>query len=248
MNIGKKLGTAAIIALGTLSTANAGKLVLDTFNYNTGVVDAENFVFIPVDTLTATVIDGTVITPKADVTYTIGLSTPTDDEVASATASTGSGNLVYGANNQADAQLSIEYSKGPLQGLIAAGIIPGLDFTAGGASDAFYFDVLEADIGFTVLFEVWSQDFGAAGTGYSSFLDTGILSVDLSSPETRTVAFTELVGSADLTSVYKTVLTISANGSSDFTIGEFGTIPEPTTVAIFGLGLLGFAASRRNKA
>ena len=65
------------------------------------------------------------------------------------------------------------------------------------------------------------------------------------------VSFSDFVGSAD----FANVATISAaitgsTAGADLTISEVGTtsIPEPTTIAIFGLALVGFAFSSKRKA
>ncbi|GAL03168.1 hypothetical protein JCM19237_6061 [Photobacterium aphoticum] len=112
------------------------------------------------------------------------------------------------------------------------------------SGNAFLLDVLEADLGFSFSIGVWSN--GGANSFVKEFNGSGTLV-----PITRSFAFSEFTG-VDFTSVSAIEVIINTKGlagktSIDFTIDAI-KVPEPATMAMFGLGLMGLGYTRRRKA
>lgn len=231
ITLGKKLGLAALLTMGTMSFASAGVVVLDTFDYDTQI------------SLTDTTPNsGTELDVRydvnsfyGDVTYELNLN----ENGLQATANTfnaGSGLLAWGNIGSSTSSLSLTYTE-LFNGSQNSG--GNLDLTGGGSEDAFYFDVDFSDAGFDVSVIVGS----GSGVSTANFVSTAINSL------TRTtLAFDSFVGTATFSDVtFAKVIISSSSQAADLTLVEFGTIPEPSTVAIFGLALVGFALSSRKK-
>jgi len=235
--LGKKLGTAAIIALAFIGSAQA--TVLDSFDYGTDNFNNSYDLSDPVsdswDILN-------INAAGADVRSTVALS---DEENTIKTENSIGGALgVLSISTDVTASMTALLSYGALDATPAG----PLDLTFAGTDDSFYFDVVKSEAaGFTTkvtvtyLMEVAPAVFVPA-TSMISFATSLVTSV-----EREYVAFASFVG-ADFTKVVGVDVLLTGVEGADLTIAEFGTIPEPSTVAIFGLALVGFAFSSRRKA
>ena len=243
LNKKMKLGLAALFACSVLSSANAS--VLDTFNYDMSM-------YVDGQTTSLTVGATTIVLPAqstdtateavllGQVDYTLNLD---GDPVSgfgnnlTANANTIDQNLVFSAASGVSGHIDLLYHNTVLDALPPGN---GVDLTEGGINDAIYIDVVSADQGL---------DIALAITDMSNVVSTLMFNVASGIANERLyLQFASFLGSADITDVKSVGATITSGNSADFTLAEVGTIPEPTTLAIFGLGLLGFAASRRNKA
>ncbi|MBL4822747.1 MAG: PEP-CTERM sorting domain-containing protein [Colwellia sp.] len=230
-NLVKKLSFATLLAFGSVTSAQA--LVLDSFDYNVALTGSTA----NGTTSSSSLLSGVTNTiPAGDVLYTLSTtSTSVLGPNAGASSTTG---VMYLFNNDGTSNLTLDYSD--------VGAAP-LDITDLGASNTFYFDVEFIDLGFTFDFTV--TDFVGA---ISTVSYDQLVAIPSAAPTERVyVSFSDFVGSAD----FANVATISAaitgsTAGADLTISEVGTtsIPEPTTIAIFGLALVGFAFSSKRKA
>jgi hypothetical protein len=228
MNIMKKLKVLlGALSMLTLSAANAGTLVLDSFNYDPALQ-------LSVDSGAGnSVSTGSVISVEsgADADYTLTyLASGSGFDTARANFGS-SGQLKYSEESGVNGKLDIEYS-------IAGGAVT-LDFSG---YDAFYFDVISIDGngGFEVLLTLTDSD----GTQISA-------SYTITAIGTFIASFDDMMADADYAdfdfSLVKSALTniTSAGNDDDFALGEVGLVPEPSALAILGLGLIGLGLRRR---
>lgn len=223
--LGKKVGFAALLAL---SATSANALVLDSFNYDVDLIaDGAG----TVDTATFTSVTDT--TPAGDVTYTLTNAADANSFGGITTnASFSGGQLVYAEKPAVDGSLLLEY--------FDADATSPIDLTDAGVSTNFYFDVDFADVGFTLDITVTDAFSNTSTAQY-------ILDHTVTSSERVFLSFADFTGTANFALVTNIDGLVNSNPGSDLILSEVGTIPEPATLAVFGLGLIGFAASRRKK-
>ncbi len=149
----------------------------------------------------------------------------------------------------------------------------GKDFTASGEANSFVVDVFSADLGFQYDIRVWDMD-GSEATlsagaqfvpsgvypSYYQFdwfqLSNGTYCDGVSAPPACVDPFTQLdfvitrggnLGDIDFEHIGALQLLLHGTADADFAIGQTGTVPEPGSMALLGLGLLGMSALRRRK-
>jgi hypothetical protein len=207
----------------------------------------------------------TQTTPAGDVLYTLTLNSDGHPGTNGTTAEAffGDGFLYYSEKTQVDSTLTLEYNDLSIEAAAAAAYSANIgggtpaevaaaqaaayavaltgaqDFTDGGSSTDFYFDVVFSAEGFDLSLQI-TDILGNSATGMLNTVP------EVLSPTKLYLGFGAFAG-VDLTKVVNVVATINSNSGSDLTLAEVGTIPEPTTVALFGLGLLGFAFNSRKK-
>jgi len=225
----KKLGLATLLVFGAVSSANASLVVLDTFDYDFFEVDASGG-----GATTRQVND--VNDFYGDVLYSLQVTSGPFSTV-SAFSATG-GELTWG-NANSQSILSMFYSE--LGAIVGSG---PLDLTGDGTQNAFYFDILSSDFGFDIAVLV------SSATGQSLWEDESEKITELTRKTAEFSGFDLFSGTgADFSEVLAVeIFLTSSENDVDVTLAEFGTIPEPTTVALFGLALIGFAFNSRRKA
>jgi hypothetical protein len=128
----------------------------------------------------------------------------------------------------------------------------GVDLTVGG-NNAFQFNVIFADLVGSVLFRVYDAS-DATGDTWSE--GTLALPGGIFAPVDLLLPFASLTtvgpnGAASLANVGALVMVIdnTTTGSLDVAIGDIKAVPEPSTMVLAGLGLLGLVGlARRRKA
>jgi|GEM_PF-6802956 len=230
-NLTKKLGLAALLAFGAVSSASAS--VLDTFDYD---VDLTQNGIGQISSAKLVGVTETLPAP-GDVQYTLKV---TKDLLfandAQVIASQSEGVLSLSVDSGVAAMLTMDYTD--------IDAFAPIDLTDGGTATHFYFDILGSDEGFKL--DIFVTDiFDNTSHGW---ITSPEVTFDDLIPERIFMNFNVFTGVANFSLVKAITAVITAPSDSDLTISEVGTIPEPTTVAILGLGLLGFAASRRRKA
>jgi len=213
------------------SVMPAQALVLDSFNYDVSLTvnGAGN-------TASSGVLTGVTSTiPAGDVVYTLEMSADTNNSpngISSADSVMADGKLYFSMASQTLATLELDY--------FDADAIAPIDLTDAGGATAFYFDIEASDLGFQTLITITS--FGGGVSTASLMVVSAINSLT-----TLYLDFSAFVGTADLTQVVGINALISSTTAGDLTLLEVGTVPEPSTLAVLGLGLLGLGFRSRRK-
>ncbi len=241
INLRKKIGIAALLAFGLVGSSQA-TVVLDDFNYSSNILLTVNS-----GSTSDTTVREDINALAGDVIYTLKYNSGALDSSAESFDFAGDGVLTWNNDSTMLSTLSLFYT-----GTNGTPTGP-LDLTVGGTENGFYYDILSSDIGFDISVVVGSGGFDI-GTGESA--NESIYSSTSSSVTalTRTTLnfsdFNTIKGlGANFASVdYVQVLLSTTSAGADMMITEFGTVPEPTTIAVFGLGLIGLAFGARRKA
>jgi hypothetical protein len=152
----------------------------------------------------------------------------------------------------------------------------GFDLTQGGGVNTFLADILYADLGFNYEIKVWDMDGSmvtlSAGVQFpvpsgvyeshyyydwfqladGNYCD-GVVSPPLCANPLTQLNFSILrggnMGAIDFENIGALQLVLSNDGvaSVDFALGKIRAVPEPSIMALLGLGLLGMAAVGRRK-
>ena len=234
LNLSKKILMTLVLTLGMASYSYAD-IVLDDFDYT-----PQPNVFIEVnDTVTtATTQRNNVNALGGDVVYDLAYVSGNSAPLRTSAASFNNGSMGFSNDTTMKSTLLLTYSE-----IFAPGN-PTADFSA---LNGFYFDLLSSDLGFSILVTIGSDS--GLNTSISNTVSGAIGSLTRTNILFSSFA-TGLGGGANFAAVdYVSILLTSDVESADLLLTEFGatTVPEPTSLAIFGLGLIGLAFSARKK-
>jgi hypothetical protein len=235
---------AASLLAAVVATPAQADMVLDTFEYTDS--------FLPGGSSTGT----HALLPIGDTSKFVGFSeaggyteydlTWTGGDMVNPNVSTGNGAMSFAASSVVDtAELTITYTD-PVIALSVPAPVTGIDFADAG--EYFYFDIVDFDAAGDFSFNIVVNDiFG--GTSTIAVGNNEIPEVDQATdPVYRALLkFSNFTGNADFSSVASVVATFDTTNSADLLLSEVGVVPEPGTLAIFGLGLLGLAGAARRR-
>ena len=260
MKIKNALGVTLLLAVVSMNAS--ADMVLDTFEYVTPLggpapmvtFDDDGFATIPDtygagSTPLATIASDAITSEEGTI---IGLSVAQGltvydfnsvnvgngaGSVANPNVVTGNGNLIVAASSETGYDLTISYSDP--SGAVKAN---SQDFSASG--DNFYFDIVSADFGSSSTFTVDVTVFDETGASSTAALaiPNGIIA-----NQTLLLSFGSFAG-VDFSKVSGVVAKIIAGGPAlDIKLSEVGIVPEPASIALLGLGLLGLGLRSRKK-
>ncbi|MBL4763657.1 MAG: PEP-CTERM sorting domain-containing protein, partial [Colwellia sp.] len=243
-SLGKKIGLAALLAF---SATSANAIILDDFDYGD-----DNFVIsynglqynYQNQALTSningknSILVNDINLQGGDVFYEL-----TSEGGNSTSLATG---LALNNDTGASSTLEITYGELSLDGFgnpVNANV--PLDFSAFGNS--FYYDIISLNVGIDAVDDLDIQFKVTGLTGIYTLSDT--FTSDINSLTTAFFSFEDFYtagASSDFfENVYEINILLTAGNDVDLRLTEFGitNVPEPSTVAIFGLALVGFAFS-----
>lgn len=230
----KTLLGASLLAATIAMPAHAD-FVLDTFDYDlnlsaNNVGDTASF-------------DVTYPNPSAPIVeilaqYTLENVSASDNPFGvSSLAQAGDGTLYFNEGSAQDGTLKIEYT-----GSVFGNPFP-LDFTQGGIYTNLAVDISYIDEDFSLDLTL-NDGTNSATINYivpSTLADSGV--------GTYFIALQSFANlGVDITAITSTVAEISSDGDqAGVFIDEIALVPEPGTLAVFGLGLLGLAGAARRR-
>ncbi|MDU0356345.1 PEP-CTERM sorting domain-containing protein [Paraglaciecola aquimarina] len=229
--------TMAAFALGSIS-ASANQVV-DLFSDDQAYFQASN------SSNSASATGADILGGERDIILTAAQDARVSAEVRNNQLLIASSGLGNGGAVPADESWGVEVQWDGLDNSSALdvdGLAPAADFST---LNGFSADINSSD-GDGAFIVTINDTFGT-----SAIKTFGFTKVDLGSPQTFSIPFslfTAVSASLDLSSIGSIVLNLASSGDTDIRVAAIRAVPAPSSLAILGLGLIGFAGLARRKA
>lgn len=248
----KKVFSGIAVAGLLFASASASADVIDLFS------DDQSLLVVSGGTDSSTAVGGDIIGGERDITVTAGSN-------AIATAVVGSGELSMGSQifgGGGDTGFSINVQWDGLDGDASSFDNAGLGSQDFGLLDGFLVEVLSSDGTGTFVIDIWDAageqstlaftfiPVDDAGPSVSFFIEFGLFTGDIALAGFP-VEYEVGAGvnpALDFSQISAIQLTIQGTGETDVRVSSIEVVPEPSSLALMGLALIGLAGVARRKA
>lgn len=257
----KKMKLAGLLAAMSVSIgANAG--VIDLFSTDQGKYEDTTANAADTGTLITSgvggsigVADATILGGNRDIF--VSLLTSASPGILNASASVAGGAFNFSTDSQATGRAQIQWDGADATNAIDFTGLGGIDITDGGALSQFVLDVIFSDAGFTFEITAYSDAVNYTTVAIAANphpvpaqtnIDFAAFALPTGSYLGGQVTVTQFGTGGDLMNLGALVADIDRLGektSLDLSISSATTVPEPSALALIGLGLLGMGAARR---